>query len=116
MRLWHHSGFGIHAGHRIQRDDHDALEKLAQYILRNPFSLEKMTYLPETGEVVYRSKRNHATKRLWETFDAPAFIAAIARHIPSPRQHLVRYYGAYSNRTRGERRKRANNESSPSAA
>ena len=116
MRLWHHSGFGIHAGHRIQRDDHDALEKLAQYILRNPFSLEKMTYLPETGEVVYRSKRNHATKRLWETFDAPAFIAAIARHIPSPRQHLVRYYGAYSNRARGERRKRANNESPPSAA
>ncbi len=75
-----------------------------------------MTYLPETGEVVYRSKRNHATKRLWETFDAPAFIAAIAWHIPSPRQHLVCYYGAYSNRTRGERRKRVNNESPPSAA
>lgn len=28
-----------------------------------------MTYLPETGEVVYRSKRNHATNRLWETFE-----------------------------------------------
>ncbi len=26
MRQWHHSGFGIHAGHRIQKDDHDALE------------------------------------------------------------------------------------------
>jgi len=116
MRQWHHSGFGIHAGHRIQRDDHDGLENLAQYILRNPFSLEKMTYLPETGDVVYCSKRNHATKRLWETFDGPAFIAAIARHIPSPGQHLVRYYGAYSNRARGERRKRANNESPPSAA
>ena len=75
-----------------------------------------MTYLPETGEVVYRSKRNQATKRLWETFDAPAFIAAIARHIPSPRQHLVRYYGAYSNRARGERRKRASNESPSSSA
>jgi len=25
MRQWRHSGFGIHAGHRIQRDDHDAL-------------------------------------------------------------------------------------------
>lgn len=116
MRQWRHSGFGIHAGHRIQRDDHDALENLAQYILRNPFSLEKMTYLPETGEVVYRSKRNHATKRLWETFDAPAFIAAIARHIPSPGQHLVRYYGAYSNRARGERRKRAENGLRASAA
>jgi len=71
-RQWHHSGFGVHAGYRIQRDDHDDQEKLAQYILRNPFSLEKMTYIPETGEVIYRSKRNHVTNRLWETFDAPA--------------------------------------------
>lgn len=115
MRQWHHSGFGIHSGHRIQRDDHDALQNLTQYILRNPFSLEKMTYYPETGEVIYRSKRNHATKRHWETFDAPAFIAAITRHIPIPGQHLVRYYGAYSNRARGERRKRAARPSSPCA-
>jgi hypothetical protein len=62
MRLWHHSGFNIHAGYRIQKDDHDGLEHLAQYILRNPFS--------------------YATTRLWETFDGPAFIAAITRHIP----------------------------------
>ncbi|MDE0770326.1 MAG: hypothetical protein OSB19_18270 [Opitutaceae bacterium] len=30
MRQWHHSGFGIHAGHRIQKDDHDALENLGR--------------------------------------------------------------------------------------
>ncbi|MBC2594639.1 transposase [Ruficoccus amylovorans] len=107
MLNWRHSGFGIHAGKRIQRDDHDALERLAQYILRNPFSLDKMTYLPESGEVIYRSRRNYATKRYWERFDGPAFIAAMVRHIPAPRQHLVRYYGAYSNRARGERRKHA---------
>ena len=97
MRQWYHSGFNIYAGYRIQRDDLDDLENLAQYILPNPFSLEKMTYLPETGEVIYRSKRNHATNRLWERFDGPAFIAAITRQIPSLGQHLVRYYGAYSN-------------------
>lgn len=43
MRQWHHSGFGIHAGHRIQKDDHDGLEKFSQCILRTPFSLEKIT-------------------------------------------------------------------------
>jgi hypothetical protein len=69
---------------------------LAQYILRNPFS--------------------YATNRLWETFDGPAFIAAITRHIPPPGQHLVRYYGAYSNRARGERRKQAANATIPNAA
>ncbi|NBD37212.1 MAG: IS91 family transposase [Verrucomicrobia bacterium] len=116
MLQWVHSGFNIHAGYRIQRDDHDGLENLAQYILRNPFSLEKMTYVPETGEVIYRSKRNHATNRLWETFNGPAFIAAITRHIPPPGQHLVRYYGAYSNRAQGERRKRAANAAIPEAA
>lgn len=116
MRQWHHSGFNVHAGYRIQRHDHDGLEKLAQYILRNPFSLEKMTYVPESGEVIYRSKRNHATQRLWETFDAAAFIAAITRHIPAPGQHLVRYYGAYSNRARGELRKRSGTQSDSKAA
>jgi hypothetical protein len=105
MLAWHHSGFSAHAGYRIQTGDHDALERLAQYILRNPFSLDKMTYLPDSGEVIYRSKRNHATGRNWERYDAPAFIAAITQHIPQPRQHLVRYYGAYSNRARGELRK-----------
>ena len=69
-----------------------------------------------TGEVIYRSKRNHANNRLWETFDGPAFIAAITRHIPAPGQHLVRYYGAYSNRARGEYRKRLGATPIPSAA
>ena len=111
MLAWRHSGFSAHAGYRIQAGDHDALERLAQYILRNPFSLDKMTYLPESGEVIYRSKRNHATGRNWERYDAPAFIAAITQHIPQPRQHLVRYYGAYSNRARGELRKGAQSAS-----
>jgi hypothetical protein len=61
MRLWHHSGFNIHSSYLIQRDDHDGLEHLAQYILRNPFSLEKMTCVQETGVVIHRSKRNHPT-------------------------------------------------------
>ena len=62
MKRWPQSGFGIHAGYRIQKDDHDGLENLAQNILRNPFSLKKMTYFPKTGEVIYRSKRNYDTK------------------------------------------------------
>jgi len=33
------------------------------------------------------------------------FIAAITRHIPEKSFQLVRYYGWYSNRGRGEREK-----------
>ncbi|MHC4140913.1 MAG: transposase [Planctomycetota bacterium] len=33
------------------------------------------------------------------------FIAELTQHIPEPRKHLVRYFGWYSNKTRGRRAK-----------
>ena len=33
------------------------------------------------------------------------FVARVLVQIPDPRRHVVRYYGAYSNRARGQRRK-----------
>ncbi len=41
---WHHSGFSVHAGNRIARDDRDGQKALAEYILRNAFSEQKITY------------------------------------------------------------------------
>ena len=35
-------------------------------------------------------------------------MARVLVQIPDPRRHLVRYYGAYSNRARGQRRKAEN--------
>ena len=40
-----------------------------------------------------------------ERIDAEDFVARVLVQIPDPRRHLVRYYGAYSNRARGRRRK-----------
>ena len=40
-------------------------------------------------------------------FSACDFIAAITQHIPDKRFQMVRYYGWYSNKMRGQRRKRA---------
>ena len=40
-----------------------------------------------------------------ETFDLTEFLARVIMHIPEPRRHLVRYYGAYSNVARGKRRR-----------
>jgi len=39
-------------------------------------------------------------------FSACDFIAAITQHIPDKRFQMVRYYGWYSNKMRGQRRKR----------
>jgi len=33
------------------------------------------------------------------------FLARVIMHVPEPRRHLVRYYGWYSNVSRGKRRK-----------
>ena len=40
----------------MARDDEKGREALAQYIIRNTFSLEKITYHDETGTVIYRSQ------------------------------------------------------------
>jgi hypothetical protein len=50
-----------------------------QYLLRHPFSLQKITWNATSKTVIYRSKRHHNTKRNFEIFKAPDFIAAAKR-------------------------------------
>ena len=66
-----------------------------------------MTYVAETASVVYHSSMTHgASKKNFEIFTAEEFIAAITQHIPPKGYQMVRYYAWYSNRARGERKKR----------
>ena len=66
-----------------------------------------MTYNEQMGTVIYRSKMTCGrNRRNFELFSAVDFIAAITQHIPEKNFQLVRYYGWYSNRMRGDRRKR----------
>ena len=44
-------------------------------------------------------------KRNFEIFSACDWLAALTAHIPNAGEHLVRYYGGYSNVKRGKRRK-----------
>ena len=60
------------------------LEALAQYILRNPFSVKKMTLESPTDMVIYRSRLNAKINRNFEVFTATDFLAAITQHIPDP--------------------------------
>jgi len=60
--------------------------------------------------VLYQPKGGHdgrarRTGDVAETFDPAEFLARVIMHVPEPRRHLVRYYGAYSNVSRGKRRK-----------
>jgi hypothetical protein len=56
---------------RIARDDRDGQKALAEYILRNALSEQKIAYLEGTGKVVYRSAMTHGgNKKEFGTFTA----------------------------------------------
>jgi len=106
MKWRYTSGFSIHNRVRIEKNDDRGKESVAQYIIRNPFSQNKIYYNEETNKVNYHSKMTHGKSRQnFEIFTGTEFIAAITQHIPEKSFQLVRYYGWYSNRTRGERKK-----------
>ncbi len=108
LMSWRHvSGFNIHNQARIKPDDDQGMENLSQYIIRNTFSLEKLIYEAGDKLVIYRSRMTHGkNKRNFQVFSPLEFIASITQHIPEPSFQLARYYGWYSNRMRGDRRKK----------
>ena len=74
---------------------------VGRYIERGPLSLEKFA-INEQGLVNYFT----ADGQLRE-FNALDFLALLSCQIPKPHESLTRYYGHYSCRARGERRKAA---------
>ena len=107
LRGWVHSGFQVHRSRRIAAHECQDMQRLAQYIVRNPFSVAKMQVNRSGDSILYRSGMNLKIKRNFQVFTACDFIAAITQHIPDKRFQMVRYYGWYSNKMRGQRRKRA---------
>lgn len=106
MKWRHNSGFSAHHQVRIKPEDEKGIENLSQYIIHNTFSNSKIQYVEETETVLYRSKMSHGkNKKNFQVFDALEFIATITQHIPEKSFQLVRYYGWYSNRMRGDRKK-----------
>jgi hypothetical protein len=98
---WRHSGFNVYAGPRILPHYENAMENLARYIIRASFSQERMTYHRDIGQVEYKSKDGSQTK----AFDAVEWLAAMCSHVPNKGEQMVRYYGYYSNASRGKRKK-----------
>jgi hypothetical protein len=78
---------------------------LGDYILRNPFSVGKMTLESPGDMVIYRSRLNAKINRNFELFTPTDFVAAITQHIPDKGAQMVRYYGWYSNKMRGVRQR-----------
>ncbi len=103
LHSWKHTGFNVHRGESIPPENKAVLEQLAQYILRNPFSVAKMTLHSGGEKVIYRSKLNPKINRNFEIFTGPDFLATITQYIPDKGAQMIRYYGWYSNKMRGQR-------------
>ncbi|OGV75272.1 MAG: hypothetical protein A3K18_14070 [Lentisphaerae bacterium RIFOXYA12_64_32] len=114
---------------RLDAGDTAAIERLTQYIVRWPFSLDRILSLNPDGKVVHRAEKaecrpfpvpvdqnlRQGVKRNFEVFDPLDFIAEITQHIPDPGAQQIRYYGWYSNKSRGQRAKAANAAAKPPA-
>ncbi len=102
LRAWHPSGFGVYRGRPIETDERPALERLAAYLLRPSFATSRLHYDPEQGRIEYRT-----AKGVRRCLDALDWIALVTSHIPDPGEQIARYYGRYSNASRGKRRRAA---------
>ena len=93
-----HTGFSVWLGEPFQ--DEGSEKFVARYVEREPLSLEKLTLQDDI--VTYTTKDGAAHE-----FDAVEFLALLSSHIPKPYESITRYYGWYSCRARGERKKLA---------
>jgi hypothetical protein len=101
MTGWRHSGFSVHLGVKIDAADVAGRERLAQYMLRCPFSLERMIRVTDQGQVLYLAEKNapqrfpHPARddlfggvaRNFQVFEPLDFIAEpeMTRSRPAPR-------------------------------
>ena len=58
MRCWPHSGFSVDNSVYVSPRDTAVLQRLAQDILRCPFSLARVVRLTDDGSVLYRAERD----------------------------------------------------------
>src|SRR3989339_124787 len=115
MLSWHHSGFNVYIGDRIESDDKAGLGNLARYIIRACFSQERLVYIPAeksddgVAKVIYTSK----DRKFRKVFMVLDWLARLTTHIPGRYEQTVRYYGFYSNKSRGMRKKACADDTIP---
>jgi hypothetical protein len=92
------------------------MENMARYIIRTSFLQERMTYLDQEGKVIYTAKAcpgpRSGDKKTSKSFPAMEW-AAMCSHIPNRGEQMVRYYGHYSNFSRGKRQEEGNDDAIP---
>jgi hypothetical protein len=94
----------VHHDVKVKAKDTAGQQQLARYMVLPPFSLEKTEYKADSGMIVYRSKLHQGLQRNYQIMPGAQWLEVLLQHVPDQGEHLVCYYGHYSNRSRGMRK------------
>jgi len=86
---WRNSGISVDCSVRIQTGDTKALERVARYILRPPFSLKRLSWDKATDQVSYTAKIGSSPSSETRHFDPLDFLARVIMTLPPPAQLAV---------------------------
>jgi hypothetical protein len=95
---WVHPGFSVFAGPPVEASS-ALLEYQARYITRPSLAMDALRKRDD-GTLAMQTPPDPRTGAGYAVFDPLEWIHRITSHIPDPRRHCQRYYGAYSNRAR----------------
>lgn len=98
---WEHSGFSVWQGEQVLPDDESHRLFLASYIDRAPVDNSKLLIDESYEKSVFYDVGEQGVEQYYPL----EFLAKLSAHIPDPYESIVRYYGEYSYRRRGERKK-----------
>ncbi len=82
MLKWRHSGFSVHNRVRSKANDAEARQRLARYMIRCPFALNKMSFDQNPGTVFDRSKPHATLKRNYQLMPALKWLRLLLNHVP----------------------------------
>ncbi len=110
---WRHSGFSVKATQRVASTERGRLARLARYATRVVVAVGAMGFR-EDGRVEIETPPDPVTSSTVLVLDRLELVHALCQQVPDQGMHLVRFYGAYSNRRRNAlRRLRGEVEGAP---
>jgi hypothetical protein len=95
----HQGGFSVYGRHLILNEEPARLAHMARYAVRAPAALDRVT-ATEDGRVLLETPVDPHSGATTLVLEPIEWVRRITNQVPASKAHMVRYYGAYSNRAR----------------
>ena len=102
MSTWGHSGFSVFAGEAFNNQEQRLF--LARYLKKSPVALNSLKLENNGLDTTVTITKQLDDGERSVSFSPLEFLAKLQQHIPNTWEQSVRYFGAYSARTRGAKK------------